>query len=292
MSARRGYTIVELLVVLLLLGVVSGAIYRLLNATQRVSRAQTERVEMESNMRMGALFLPAELREVGFDTSAVTGSVTPDIIQMNRDSIAFRTVRASGIICNVASGEVVVDTLFNYAQTKPPAVNFTLGLFAERQENTTADDSWENYPITNVSTGACSATYPYSPRNGIRIVAAGVPSLGSGVVTIGSPLHVYENVVYRGFSQGGEYWLGTRSLSLGQTTFQPVLGPLFSDSGFQLGFFDRTGVATTVPNDVRALQITLRALSSQRIDGSGGSVGARTVDSLVTVVQLRNAARP
>jgi prepilin-type N-terminal cleavage/methylation domain-containing protein len=289
MRSRRGFTIVELLVVLLLLGLVTGSLYALLNNTQRVSRAQSERIDMQSNMRLGALFLPAELREVGYDTSAVAGTVTPDILGMGQDSIAFRAVRASGVICNVSGGRVVIDTAFNYAQLTAPAANMTLDVFAERADTLVSDDSWETYTITNVTSGTCSGSYMYGARSGIRIDATGVPA--AGVLVLGSPFRVLESVVYRIYSSGGQYWLGTRSITAGGS-IQPILGPLFSDSGFQVTYLDKAGAVTTTPNNVRTLQIKLRALASQRIDLAGKGSGQQTVDSLVTDVELRNAARP
>src|SRR4051812_5213893 len=81
MTGRRGFTLVELLVSMVLLVIVAGGIYRLLNATQRISRAQAERVDMQSNMRAGALILAAELRAVAYDNNpgAVGNTEVPDI---------------------------------------------------------------------------------------------------------------------------------------------------------------------------------------------------------------------
>src|SRR5439155_1009163 len=83
---------------------VSGALYRLLTGTQRLSRSQFEHADMQANMRAGALVVPAELRELGYDSSTTLGgAANSDIIAMAADSVVIRAIRASGIICKLGS---------------------------------------------------------------------------------------------------------------------------------------------------------------------------------------------
>ena len=55
MSQRRGFTLVEVLLALVIMGVVTGALYRLLNTNQRLALAQAEQVSLQSNVRTGSL---------------------------------------------------------------------------------------------------------------------------------------------------------------------------------------------------------------------------------------------
>ena len=64
MTQRRGFTLVEVLLALVIMGVVTGAIYKLLNTNQRLSVAQAEQVTLQSNVRTGSLVVPNELREL------------------------------------------------------------------------------------------------------------------------------------------------------------------------------------------------------------------------------------
>ena len=64
MTQRRGFTLVEVLIALVIMGIVTGAIYRLLNTNQRLSLAQAEQVSLQSNVRTGSLIVPSELREL------------------------------------------------------------------------------------------------------------------------------------------------------------------------------------------------------------------------------------
>ena len=61
---RRGLTLVELLVALVLLSIVSAALYRVLVSNQRIYQAQTQRIDMQQNIRAAAQILPADLREL------------------------------------------------------------------------------------------------------------------------------------------------------------------------------------------------------------------------------------
>ena len=103
---RRGFTLIELLVGMVLLGIVSAAIYRVLVNNQRIYQAQTQRVDLQQNIRAATQVLPAELREM----DAFDG----DILAMGPDSIRLRAMRQFGIMCTVPvlnGGAVTAKTL-------------------------------------------------------------------------------------------------------------------------------------------------------------------------------------
>src|SRR5205807_10016442 len=85
---RRGFTLVELLVALVLLSVVTAALYRVLVNNQRLYQAQTQRIDLQQNIRAAANILPAEFREL----DASDG----DIQAMSATSINIRAMRWLG----------------------------------------------------------------------------------------------------------------------------------------------------------------------------------------------------
>src|SRR5437773_316193 len=89
---RRGLTLVELLVALVLLSIVSAALYRVLVSNQRIYQAQTQRIDMQQNIRAAAQILPADLREL----DASEG----DISAASATSVTFRAMRWIGIMCS------------------------------------------------------------------------------------------------------------------------------------------------------------------------------------------------
>jgi len=75
---RRGLTLVELLVALVLLSIVSAALYRVLVSNQRIYEAQTQRIDMQQNIRAAATILPADMRELDAsegDISAASATI-------------------------------------------------------------------------------------------------------------------------------------------------------------------------------------------------------------------------
>src|SRR5712692_5273281 len=101
----RGFTLVELLIAMVLLGVVTAALYRVLINNQRVYTAQTQRIDLQQNIRAAATILPADLREA----DATDG----DIKVATATSITFRAMRWMGFICSppINGGLVQTPTL-------------------------------------------------------------------------------------------------------------------------------------------------------------------------------------
>src|SRR2546422_10632441 len=90
---HRGFTMIELLVALVLLGLVSAALYRVLVNNQRLYMAQTQRIDLSQNIRAAGTILPAEFREL----DASEG----DITAMSATSISIRAMRWLGFACNL-----------------------------------------------------------------------------------------------------------------------------------------------------------------------------------------------
>src|SRR5216117_2781680 len=88
---RRGFTMVELLIALVLLGLLSAALYRVLVNNQRLYMAQTQRIDLSQNIRAAANILPAELREI----DASEG----DIVSMTATRLEIRAMRWLGFAC-------------------------------------------------------------------------------------------------------------------------------------------------------------------------------------------------
>src|SRR6266511_5330048 len=93
MLTRRGFTLVELLVALVLMGIVSAGIYRVLVNNQRIYQAQTQRIDLSQNIRAAGTIMPSELREADANEG--------DVIAISPTTITFRAMRWMGYICNL-----------------------------------------------------------------------------------------------------------------------------------------------------------------------------------------------
>jgi prepilin-type N-terminal cleavage/methylation domain-containing protein len=284
---RRGFTLIELLIAIVLLLIVSTAIYQLLIRTQRISREQSERIDLQSNLRVGSLILPAELREVGYDYEKFDST---DILGIATDSIAFRAIRSSGIICGIAANAIVVDTSRNYSAYRLPVPGRdTLMLFAERDVTKSDDDKWVRRRITIVGSGVCSASF--GSRPGLQLTTQLTVGGSADSFVVGSPMRTFEPVVYKLYASGGKNYLGTYSKTMAGEAIQPILGPLQAN-GLRLEYFDSLGAGTAVRGQIRSVRITLLGITDQKVNAGGGlGTPSEALDSLRTMVSLRNMLR-
>src|SRR5215207_2808084 len=109
MSQRRGFTLVEVMIALVIMGMVTGAIYKLLNTNQRLSLAQAEQVSLQSNVRTGSLIVPSELREL--NTWQGSTADRNDVIDAQPDNVTYRAGRGMGFLCLSAAANATQVTM-------------------------------------------------------------------------------------------------------------------------------------------------------------------------------------
>ena len=90
---RRGFTLVELMIVAVVGAMVVGATYQILLSSQRAYMIQSAQIQGRQTVRAGVDILFAELREL----SRAEG----DILTMGSDKIEFRAMRAFGLVCRI-----------------------------------------------------------------------------------------------------------------------------------------------------------------------------------------------
>jgi prepilin-type N-terminal cleavage/methylation domain-containing protein len=282
MATRRGFTLVELLVAMILLAIVGGAIIRLLASSQRLSRRQSEQVLLQANVRSGALLIPSELRELSV---SATGT---DILAMAATDITYRALRVTGAACAVTAGSpgsVGLRRSLYFGYRTLAATRDSLLIFMDADPNLTTDDRWGSFAVTGAPTaGTCPDGQP------ALVVPAIVHADSVAFMQIEAPVRSFEVMQLALFQQDSKYWLGARSVSADPTgVLQPVLGPLRSD-GLQLSYLAANGSATTVPAQVRSIEVMVRGLTQHTTSIGSGSTDLRlSQDTLLTRIRLRNA---
>lgn len=281
-SARRGFTLVELLLGIVVFGIVSASMFGLLTRTQRLSRTQADRAVMQGNIRAGLALVTSELRDLNITAT------TSDITALSATAITYRGMRAVGFICDKAAGYVRVARATFAGYRDPIATRDAALIFVENDSDLSSDDSWMNRAISSVAIENCS-----SGEAGIRLnFATNIPASSPdslAMIAVGSPVRTYEVMQIGALVSGGETWLGARSVSAGEASLQPVLGPLASG---EVAFTYRTAASATGGTTLttRAIQITLTGITDQIVAaGAGTSAWTRATDQLVTTIQLRNA---
>jgi len=298
MTQRRGFTLVEVLLALVIMGLVTGSIYRLLVNNQRLTEAQAEQVSLQSSVRTGSLVVPNELRELN---TVLGGNPTQnDVTVANATAIQYRAMRGLGFLCQASTlNEMRIDATPGAKTTwagarNPDAARDRLYLFVDGDVNDDDDDAWVQVLVTAVvANSTCGA------RPAIRLTVAPVPPAAAlPIVPAGTPVRLYEEMRLELWQDpSGAYWLGARSISGGDATPQPVLGPL-TNNGFQLQYFNGAGnlipapVAAASLNAISSVRVTMQGLTDHAVRAGGTAALGHTVEGLATQVLLRNSIRP
>ena len=162
--SRWGFTLVEVMVSLTLTLVVAGALYSLLVSTQRITRAQAQRVELQSNVRAGSLVVLNELREL----SAVAGGTGAqnDILVAGATALVFRAMRGIGFICGTPSATTIRMTRRNFTGSRDPqAVRDQALIFIEDSAAAGAEDS-PSFTVRLISIATVCPAFTTSPPRG------------------------------------------------------------------------------------------------------------------------------
>jgi prepilin-type N-terminal cleavage/methylation domain-containing protein len=295
---RRGFSLVELLIAMVLLGIVTLGLYRALMTNQRVYQQQTQVIGLQQNMRAAAAILPQELREL----DASEG----DITAMTATSLSVRAHRWTGVMCvppvtglGGGLGLSLVNGVPMTIRVQPyfgRAINTAIDSMFVRYEGddgTRKDDGWViGRPTAVVANAAGCPPLGLTPQAG-QVMTVGL-NFGALVnfptsIVNGDPVVGFEPVTYSLYQPSGNPdWFVGLTTSNGQ---QPLIGPVLSN-GLAFAYYDSTGAVTAVPNRVARVDITLRAQTAQQIRARTGSNSlVRMVDSVLTSVALRNNRR-
>ena len=302
MLKRRGFTLVELMIAIILLGIVGLAMARTMTMMLRVTSAQVQLASAEGTARTGSLAVPQEFREIGYDTIPLIG-VSTDLISIKPNRLTFRAMRGVGVTCYVEPGGFLEFRILKPTfGLRTPQISDSYRLFVEGDKNLGADDQWVSFTVTGVDNASNCGANP-----AIRLTLAGRPQMqlpGTGTVNVtsvyffvGGPIRWYEDMEYGPIDDAvtGRTYLGARSLNLGEATLKPMIGPLPDSTGFALTYYDANGVVldplTAAKIDVRSIGIAMRGSTTGPITLAGASTRTRGNAPVTTRVALRNNLR-
>ena len=273
---KRGFTLVELLISLVLMLILAGIGFRFFLVQHWTGTAQSETAAVQASLRAGGLFLTTELRELG----GTPGD--PDILALGADSLTYRAMRGSGVSCARSASSVHLEAAQFRGFRTVQAGRDSILLYFEGNDSSFSDDRWVHLPVLAVGGSTCGASTAI--QIGTSIDTAQFPFRGFGPL---APVRTFEVMQVKLYQSAGDYWLGARSVSAGES-IQPLTGPLMPN-GLELLYRDSLNAPTTVAEDIRSIGITLRARTSLSVRTGGGSGPlTRRTDSLLTLVALRN----
>jgi len=289
------------MIALVLLGLVSTAVYKVLVNSQRVYLAQTQTIDLQQNIRAAAAILPAEFREL----DAADG----DIKGMTATSLRIRAMRQLAFVCDDpllggGLGQIVLTVrktpIYGTRQTFKQGDSILV--YWEGNPTTRTDDQWVPAQLQkDPDPGFCndSSVAPGVPNNPAFLLTLqpqwiNDPALNrAGAITRGAPVRGFDKVAYELYQAPApdtSWYLGQRNPAQGGT-IQPMIGPLIGANGVTFTYLDSIGTVTADSSKVSQIRIVLRARTASPIRSGGTGVQDYKVDSVDTWVALRNNPR-
>ena len=298
--ARQGFSLAEIMVALVLLGIVATGIMTVVMRQQQFYRSATEVIDTRQQIRQASNVVPVDLRGVS--------SVGGDILNMSDSALDVRGNIGSAITCshNTATQTVTVPPLdlaggkyFTTFLTKPQ-VHDAMLIFDDVGPGT-ADDIWGTYYITAIDStlaGCASFTDPVGDVSKYRYVYTVTPNLSATIID-GAPIRFARGVKYSIYKSPSDnlWWMGYRECrgdGTGCTAVQPVAGPYRSyvasdtiNSGLSFVYRDSTGATTASKVDVARVEMFIHGETQAAVALGGGKLKPYR-DYVKVTVALRN----
>jgi prepilin-type N-terminal cleavage/methylation domain-containing protein len=259
-----GFTMIEILVVLMLASVILGSAFQLLINNQRMYTVGSARVDGLNAIRAAADILFGELRDLS--------TADNDIVAIASDSITVRAAGAFGVVCRTNYGATAL-TVLSVAGTF--AADDSVTLMADNDPMANSDDVYVAGRVSAVANTSC-ANGDSAQVMRIAGVTLGAPP---DSVLEGSPVREFSHYTYGIVLAAGEYFF--RRTKAGTTVI--LAGPLDGPTGVRFEYKDSSGSVTTNPANVALIRVVLKT-ASNALDRLGNPVA----DSVVVEVQTRN----
>ena len=306
---RLGFTLVELLVVLVLFGIIGTAMTRSVVKQQQYYKDQTGFLEGRRELRLGSSVLPIDLRSISTSDSA-NGS---DLILHSEKELVMRVTIGTSIVCARTANTLTIPPLNLARQTltswyTTPQAGDTLFVYDENLLAGSEDDLWQRYAITSITknTAACPGA-PYTdpvldppatkPRYDMVLTAGVLPIPDS--VKVGAAIRFTRVMRYR-LEQvaSGRWYLTQAEYANGAWgTATTVAGPYRAfiagdgnPSGLQFRYYDTTGtrLASMLPTD-RVGRVDVYMRTDNGAAYMTGRRGSNLQDSVMMRVAIRNS---
>lgn len=310
-AARRrpGFTLIEILVALVLLGIVVGGLLSVVSRQQRFYSDAAGLIDMRENLRQVADLLPSELRAVAPRHG--------DIIAVTDSAVTFKSTVGTGVICSINGARTTI-VIPPYGQASEsglttwisqPTAGDSIWVFDPR---TTQPDTMYSYVIASVTPNSlCPSTTGFTTaaeqNSGLALTLLGAapsPWPLPATVVVGGPVRFFKPVRYSLYQSPADtkWYIGYRDYNALRaqpwSTIQPVSGPFLpyaggGASGLSFVYADSAGNSITsagVLARIRRIDVVVRGQTAVPVNaGSFNKTSNGYVrDSLVLSIALRN----
>lgn len=294
-TLRRGVTLIELMITLVLLGIVAGGMMQIIVRQQKFYNGNSGVLGTRSNVRQGVAVFQSELRALNPSLDVYAG-------EMKSTSFEFREPRGSSVVCAIDGAQQTI-------VVPPPVMSNDAVLTSWAQSPEVGDSvlaydtdarAWLAVGVAiggskpTEGSGVCTGLVPLTDlARGWKITLS--DALG-GKVAVGAPIRFFRHARYELAKAADEDWyLAFSDCSPARTPEcsdpEPIAGPYLAEDndppGMELSYFDASGNPTTDPTQLRLIDIVLRSQSSTKVEMDGRAKGFYQ-DSLRTSIAVRN----
>lgn len=295
---RGGFSLIEIMVALVLMGIVCGGIMTVIMRQQTFYRSATDVIDTRQQIRQATTVIPVDLRGVS--------SVGGDIIAMSDSALDVRSNIGSGIVCSHTATQITIPPenlaggkAFTSFLTKP-SVNDVAIVFNDSTPGN-QDDTWQIVTITGIDStlaGCTSFTDVSADATKYRYFYNVTPNLSSLIVN-GAPVRFARRSKYAIYQSPSDnlWWLGYRECrgdGSSCAAIQAVSGPYRPyvandtvNSGISFVYRDVANAVTNVPANVARIELFVHGETQGMVSLGGGTL-AKYRDYQKVTIAIRN----
>jgi type II secretory pathway pseudopilin PulG len=299
---RRGATLAELIVVLVLFGIVGTALVKTMTRQQQYYADQNKLLDARRELRLGANFMPSDLRGVS--------SSGGDIISIAENQIVLNAPVGTSIVCARTANRVYLPPT-NLAKNtltawySQPVVGDTLYVYDENLLKGSEDDTWDKFAVTDIDVSTLCSPSVYmdavlDPPATKKRYAVTLSGNLADSVKVGAVVRFTRPVRYRLEQLGasGQWYLTLaeyRNGAWGSSEqiagpYRPFIAGDAQPSGLQFRYYDTLGTrlaTTALTKNVGRIDVYLRAeRGAAKMTGRGGAL---LKDSVLMRIGVRNS---
>ncbi|APG25383.1 PilW family protein [Syntrophotalea acetylenica] len=299
----RGFSLIEVLVAMAIMGVVVAAVYATFIATQRQAYTQEDVIEVQQNLRAGLDFMARDIRMAEFltpdDRSALINAPDQMLVDANNDGDYDDAGDSRPLLSLVSATSV-----HGYARIEEATVNgvhLELDVSATTMQQFGDGDAVRVFravdlsPVTDIYpvTGTPSGDEVVLDISGGGYVAGTIRSgdllvrIPDGAANDDFPLQIDYQVVDSASGDPAMNELRRRVRDMDGNVIEDFQLVATNISGIALAFLDNRGNATSALDDIVAVQITITGQTDATGTGRENFSGVKT-RTLSTTVKIHN----